>query len=151
MEIGPLEYVVVGVSGDRLHEALRAELNALRNDRSIKVVDIVVVTKDADGTMNLREIGDLDADVRASYGNLTGDLLGLLSVADVTKLAEGIPAGSSAIVVLFEHTWALALTGAVREAGGVAYGGGLVAHNVLTQILNELDLELDEQEETQDA
>ena len=148
MEIGPIEYAVISVAGPRLHGALSAELDALRNDRSINVVDLVVVTKGADGTMSLQEIRDLDDEARASYGNLAGDLLGLLSVPDVAHLTENIPPGTSAIVVLFEHAWALSWTGAVRHAGGLAFGGGLVTHDALAKALGELEFD---GEETQDA
>ncbi len=140
MNIGPLEYVVIGVPSERLHDALRAELNSFDNNRGVEIVDLVVATKDADGRLSIKEVRDLDDETRASFGDIAKGLSGLLSTDDVAQLTNDMPAASSAIVVLFEHTWANAMTDAVRDAGGVALGGGMVPHEATMRVVAELEM-----------
>ena len=140
MNIGPLEYVVIGVPSERLHDALRAELNSFDNNRGVEIVDLVVATKDADGRLSIKEVRDLDDETRASFGDIAKGLSGLLSTDDVAQLTNDMPAASSAVVVLFEHTWAKAMTDAVHDAGGVALGGGMVPHEATMRVVTELEM-----------
>jgi hypothetical protein len=59
MDIGPLEYVVIGVPGQQLASALISELNAIQESGQICVVDLIFVTKAADGSVAMQEVSEL--------------------------------------------------------------------------------------------
>ena len=138
MNIGSLEYVVIGVPDDPFTQVILPELHALQGAGHLRVVDLLFVQKHADGTATTREVRDLSAADVQRYAGMADDLAGLLTAEDVDDLAGTIPAGTSAVIVLFEHTWALDLTDAIRKAGGVCFAGGLVSPDVLKQVSAEL-------------
>jgi len=138
MDIGSLEYVVIGFEDDQFTGEILPELNAIQEKGLIRVVDLLFVMKDTDGTVTVREVSELGDEELAAYDGIAGDLMGLFTAEDVEQLAEEIPPGTSAVVVLLEHTWAIGLTEAVRRAGGMLFTGGLVTPDALTQVRAEL-------------
>jgi len=138
MEIGPLEYVVIGLEDDRFANDILPELNAIQQNGLIRVVDLLFVNKDADSVVTMQEVNELSAEEQQAYENLGEDLAGLLTAQDIERLAEEIPVGSEAVVVLLEHAWTLELAQAVRRAGGRLLTGGIVAPDALMQVRAEL-------------
>ncbi len=138
MEIGPLEYVVIGLAVDRFTSDVLPELNAIQQNGLIRVVDLLFVSKDADGTVTVQEVSELSEEEQQAYADLTENLTGLLTAQDIERLAEEIPAGNEAVVVLLEHAWTLGLAKAVRWAGGMLFTGGMVTPDALAQVSAEL-------------
>jgi len=138
MDIGPLEYVVIGVSDQQLQDALFSELNTIQETGRIRVVDLIFVNKSAEGTVVMREVSELVEEELAAYGDIAVNLKGLLTAQDLEQLTRQVPPDTSAIVILFEHTWVIGLTEAVRKAGGVVFTGGMVSHDVLAHVSAEL-------------
>lgn len=138
MDIGPLEYVVIGVSDQQLQGALFSELNTIQETGKIRVVDLIFVKKSADGAVVMREVSELVEEELAAYGDIAVSLKGLLTAQDLEQLTGQVPPDTSAIVILFEHTWVIGLTDAVRKAGGVVFTGGMVSHDVLAHVSAEL-------------
>ncbi len=138
MNIGPLEYVVIGFQNNQFMDEILPELNAIQEKGHIRVVDLLFVTKDADGTTTVREVSELGDEELAAYDGIAGDLMGLFTAEDVEKLAGELPPNTSAVIVLLEHTWTIGLTEAVRRAGGVLFTGGLVTPDALGRVSAEL-------------
>lgn len=138
MDIGSLEYVVISFEGDQFTREILPELNAIQEKGLISVVDLLFVMKDTDSTVTIQEVSELSDEELAAYDGIAGDLMGLFTAEDIERLAEEIPPGTSAVVVLLEHTWATGLTEAVLRAGGMLLTGGLVTPDALTQVRAEL-------------
>jgi hypothetical protein len=138
MDIGPLEYVVIGMKDQQLTPALVSELDAIQESGQIFVVDLILVTKAADGAVTMREMNELIEQAPGNFGSLAGNLKGLLTAQDIEQLAGQVPPAASAFVILFEHAWVIGLADAVRQAGGVVFSGGMVSHEVLAHVSLEL-------------
>ncbi len=138
MEIGPLEYVVIGFRDDHFMGELFPELNAIQQSGLIRVVDLLLVSKDASGVVTAQEVSELREEEQQPYAGIIEDLAGLLTAEDIEQLAGEIPPGNAAVVILLEHTWTLGLAEAVRRAGGVLFTGGIVTPEVLKQVSAEL-------------
>lgn len=138
MEIGPLEYAVIGFQDDHFMGEILPELNTIQQSGLIRVVDLLLIDKDADGAVTAQEIGELSEEEQQPYAALIEDLAGLLTAEDIEKIAGEIPPGNAAVVVLLEHVWTLGLTEAVRKAGGVLFTGGSVTPEVLQRVSAEL-------------
>jgi hypothetical protein len=82
------------------------------------------------------ELGEEDS---AAYEDIADDLMGLLTPEDIEQLTAQIPPDTSAIVILFEHTWVIGLTEAIRKGEGVVFNVGMVSHEALAHISAELD------------
>ncbi len=139
MTLGPLEYLVVGFEGNRFNGQILSELRAAREKGIIRVVDLVFLTKDDQGNFAAMELSDLGKGEAEQFAPLAGDLLGLLAREDIEQVAADIPNNSSAGLLLFEHTWAIGLREAIKNAGGVAVAGGLVAPDALKELEEELE------------
>ena len=138
MEIGPLEYVVIGLQDGRFTRDILPELNVIQQHGLIRVVDLLFVSKDSDGKVTMQEVSELREEEQQMYADLAEDLAGLLTAQDIELLAEGMPAGSEAVVVVLEHAWTLELARAVRQAGGTLFAGGMVTPDALAQVSAKL-------------
>jgi Family of unknown function (DUF6325) len=138
MEIGPLEYVVIGVHNQHIKRALITELNAIQASGMVSVVDLIFVAKAADGSVTLQEMNELIKEEPELYGDIAGNLMGLLTAQDIEQLTGPVPPESSALIILFEHTWVIGLTEAVRKGGGAVFTAGMVSHEALAQVSAEL-------------
>lgn len=131
MAIGPLEYVVIAVRGDRFTEEVLPVLAALQAQGSVRVVDLLFIDKADEGTVVLQEADQLADGSPPAFGDLADALVGLLAQEDIDRIVEQIPSGMSAVVVLFEHAWTNVLGAAIDRAGGAVLGGGTAAPQAL--------------------
>jgi uncharacterized membrane protein len=141
-EFGPVQILVVGFDDAAFEGEILPELRALREKDIIRLIDLVVVEKDAAGDVTSVEISGLSADEAAEFGAIAGALVGLgadgiegmeagaLAGAEAAEdgllgdeltwsVADAIPTGTTAAVALLEHRWAIPLRDAIRRAGGV--------------------------------
>jgi uncharacterized membrane protein len=138
MTIGPLEFVVIGYKGDKFTRELMPELNAIQEKGLIRVVDLFFARKDADGTVTVLEVHDLNDDELAVFDPLKEDLLGLLTHEDMAQLTAPIPPDTSAVIVLLEHAWIVKLTEGLQRADAVLLAGGMVPSAAMEQLEAEL-------------
>jgi Family of unknown function (DUF6325) len=136
--MGPLEYLVVGFEGNRFTGQILRELRAAHDKGIIRVIDLLLLTKDASGNLAAMELSDLSGEEAEQLGPIAGDLLQVLEPDDVEAAASTIPNNSSAGLLLFEHTWAVGLKQAILNAGGIPFAGGLVAPAVVQLLEAEL-------------
>jgi uncharacterized membrane protein len=122
MTLGPMQVLVVGFgSRAEFSGEIAAELRRLREQDVVRLADLRLVTKDADGTVSSMEASDLGGEESARLGALAGDLVGFGAAGDeIQNIADAIPPGTSAAVVVLEHRWAIPLREAIaRTDGGV--------------------------------
>jgi hypothetical protein len=139
MTLGPLEYLVVGFEGNRFTGKILAELRAAQEKGIIRVVDLFVLKKDDKGNIAALELRDLSAEEAAELAPLASNLMGLLASEDIGQVAADLPNNCAAGLLLFEHTWAIGLKEAIKNAGGVAVAGGFVAPDVLRMVEEDLE------------
>jgi hypothetical protein len=95
MEIGPLEYVVVGVTDLNDHQQLTQELlpalSSIQEKGLIRVVDLILVKKGADGSVVMQEVSELDKKELSIYGDIADQLTGLLGSNSANQHASSQP------------------------------------------------------------
>jgi hypothetical protein len=139
MTLGPLEYLVAGFEGNRFTGQILAELRAAQEKGIIHVIDLFVIKKDEQGSVTAQEINDLSGEEAAELTPLAGNLMGLLTEEDIQQVAADIPNNSAAGLLLFEHTWAIGLKEAIKNAGAVSITGGFVAPDVVAELEKDLE------------
>jgi hypothetical protein len=124
--VGPIDYLVVEFPGARLTgEALPLLLDLV--DRGIvRILDLVFIRKDADGSVVVLEIADLDGDGRLDFEVLQGASSGMLGRDDIEQAAAMVEPGSAAGIVIYENVWAAPFVGALRRAGGELVAAGRI-------------------------
>jgi hypothetical protein len=115
-----VEYLLIVFPDRPSLGAVVAPVRELVSSERIRVLDIVVVDRDADGLLEILELGDVDA--LAPLADLDGDL-GLLSENDIQLAARTVLAGEAALVLVAEDRWAERLSVAARHAGGRVVAG----------------------------
>ncbi|MGW1230461.1 DUF6325 family protein [Streptomyces sp. NPDC001478] len=123
MAVGPVEYLVVAFPGSRFTGAIAPALAEAVASKAVRIIDLAFVHRAEDGTVETIELEDLDPDDLVSFEPVDGRVTGLLNDEDIATLGANVPPGSSAALVVWEDLWAVPLTEAVRESGGL-----LVAH-----------------------
>jgi hypothetical protein len=156
-EIGPVQMLTIGFGPEAKFEGrVMGELAKLENQRTIRILDLLFVHKDA-------ETGDLVAlDYQGEeLGAIVGALLGFefedeeqaassteeekveshafgLSLRDIEAMAASLDSGSSAGFLLVEHVWARDLKRAIRQTGGVPLGEGFLTPEAVAAVAAEL-------------
>ena len=139
MTLGPLEYTVIGFDGNRFNGEIAREIAAVVESGVIALVDLVFVAKDIDGNVKVLEVDNKEDSRFADFAPLLEGLNGLLTDEDVLKIAEGLGANQSALVVMFEHRWAVSVKKAIIGAGGFLVARELVSPESLEMLNAELD------------
>ncbi len=89
--------------------------------------------------LQLRELSELGGEEATELSPLAGNVMGLLADEDIQQVAADIPNKSAAGLLLFEHTWAIGLKEAIKNAGAVAITGGFVSPDAVAEVEEELE------------
>ncbi|MEV0647782.1 DUF6325 family protein [Phytomonospora sp. NPDC050363] len=118
MSRAEVDFVVVEFPGNVISGKVAEQLRELAARDIIRVIDMVFVTKAADGTVTSAELPELDDDTLARFDPVAQSLDGLIGEEDVATVGEMLSPGTTACVLLFEHLWATWLRDAIDDAGG---------------------------------
>jgi len=161
MAIGPVQLIVLGFSHPNFHGEIIAELERLRENDTVRVIDSLAVYKDADGELEVEHLSNLSEQEAIEYGTKIGALIGLGiegeegveagAAAGAEEVAEAgglnvfteeegwdiledIPNDSAAALILIEHHWAVPLRDAIMRAGGFRISDGFISPLDLVEI-----------------
>jgi hypothetical protein len=152
-ELGPVQIIVVGFDDLHFEDEILPQLRRLRDLEIVRPVEALVVAKSESGELTTVKADDLAERQASQLAGITAALLGLGPSAERTdpgareflgddqtwSVADSIPPGTMAVVVLLEHRWAIPVRDAVQRAGGttladawihpddIAFYGGIVA------------------------
>jgi len=153
MAIGPVQLIVLGFSHPDFHGEVIAELEALRQSDTVRVIDALAVYKDANGEMEVEHLSNLTTEEAVELGTKIGALVGLgiegeagmeagaeagaeaaaeegvhaFSDADAWDVLAEIPNDSAAALLMIEHQWAVPLRDAIARAGGFRLGDAFIS------------------------
>jgi uncharacterized membrane protein len=144
MAIGPVQMLVLGFAEPSFTGKIAAELDRLRENDLVKIVDALVVSKDENGAITALQVSDLSPDEATEMGEVIGALIGfgygtdeaidagieagaeamadghLIADEEAWYVADAIPDGTAAAIILIEHLWAIPLRDSIIDAGGIA-------------------------------
>ena len=125
-ELGPVDYVVVEFPAGTANFTgeMAAELLRLVEAGIIRIIDVLILTKNADGTVDAAELSDV-ADL-GPLQELEAELAELLAEDDVEHLAAAMEPGSTAGVLIWENLWAAPFASAARRSGGQMIANGRI-------------------------
>jgi len=125
-ELGPVDYVVVEfpAGASNFTGEMAAELVALVDSGTIRLIDVLILTKNEDGTIDAMELSDIDE--LGELQALEAQLADLLAEEDVEHLAAAMDPGSTAGVLIWENLWAAPFAAAARRSGGQLIANGRI-------------------------
>lgn len=139
MTLGPLEYIVIGFEGNRFDGSIAHEIGKVIDKGIIRLVDVVFITKDAEGNAAVLELDNKDDPRFAGFAPLLGNSMALFTPEDTVELAASLPANTSGLAMLFEHRWAEDIKEAMTAAGGFLVGRTVVPPEILEAVTAELE------------
>ena len=128
-ELGPIDYLILEFPAGQANFTgeVAEELASLVASGTIRILDLLILAKDDDGSVEAHEIDDLDGlDGLDELRELEMELVELLAEEDVVHLAAAMEPGSIAAVLVWENTWATPFAAAARRAGGQLVGSGRI-------------------------
>jgi uncharacterized membrane protein len=152
MAIGPVQLLVLGFEHPDFHGEIIEELEKLRENDMVRVIDSLAVYKDADGEMEVMHLSNLSKDEAIEFGSKVAALIGLgiegeegmvagaelgaeaaaeggiqvFSDDEAWDVLEEIPNDSAAALILLEHHWAVGLRDAILRANGVGISDSFI-------------------------
>jgi hypothetical protein len=137
-EIGPVDWILVEFSGPPTGIAAPYLLDLV--DRGlIRILDLVLVHKAADGEITLMEMTDIDGDGELDLVVFDGVRSGLLGEEDAAEAATAMEADTSAVLLLYENSWAAPFATAMRRAGGQLVASGRIPFESIVASLDALE------------
>ena len=125
-ELGPVDYLVVEfpAGAQSFTGAMAKELLALVDAGIIRLIDVLILSKDADGVVEPMELSDMGE--LGELQALEAQLAELLAEEDVLHLAAAMEPGSTAGVLIWENLWAAPFASAARLSGGQLIANGRI-------------------------
>jgi Family of unknown function (DUF6325) len=125
-EMGPIDYVVLEWASD---EPVTGEVLPLLVDLVdrgiIRILDIGVIVKDADGSVTAGDLVEL-AERSEGFAAFEGASSGLLGQDDLEEAAAAVEPGTVAAVLVWENRWAAPVAAALRRSGGQLVATGRI-------------------------
>lgn len=121
MSIGPVELILVKFPGNQLRGGfgeLAAALKDLVESNTIRVIDLVIVRKDANGKTESIELTSLDQDEFSVFETLVDEVLGLISAEQIQRLSDMLEDNSAGAIMLFDNVWATRFRDSLLAANG---------------------------------
>jgi hypothetical protein len=131
--LGPVDYLVVEFSADKadFSGAMAAELLSLVDRDLVRVLDLVILRKEPDGSVEVAELADVDESDVGELRALEADLAMLLAEEDVMEVGKALEPGTIATVLVYENSWAGPFASSVRRSGGQLVASGRVPTQAL--------------------
>jgi uncharacterized membrane protein len=166
-EIGPIQLLAIGFTDPRLDGSVIDALADASAAGAIRVVDMLGVYKDESGDILAAEMSDLTEDEAMTYGAWVGALIGLgaggaegaemgaiagamvaadeyeygMDAENIASIADDIPPGGAAMLLVLDHRWAIPFRDAARASGGILLAQDFLNPEALIAFGAEVELE----------
>jgi hypothetical protein len=137
--LGPLEYIVIGFEGDKFDGSIAREIGKVVEKKIIRLVDVVFVGREADGTAVVIELDNSDDPRFADIAPLLADTMRLFTPEDLEEIADSLPLDTAGLAMLFEHRWAEDIKDALAGAGGFLVNRVVIPPEVIAEVSAEIE------------
>ena len=135
---GPIDFVLIEFQADKLHGAAAEALLDLVERGIVRVYDLLVIKKEADGTFSGINIEDL-GEAAGGFTAFSGVRSGLLGDEDLAEAANALEPGTVAALIVYENTWARPFVAAALESGGQLVASARIPGTVVMEALDALE------------
>jgi hypothetical protein len=139
-DLGPVDYLVVEfpAGAKNFTGEMAAELLKLVDAGTIRVIDVLILDKNEDGSVDVTELSDVEQ--LGELQSIEAELAELLAADDVDHLAAAMEPGSTAGVLIWENLWAAPFASAARRSGGQLIANGRIPIQAIIASIEADDL-----------
>ncbi len=140
MTLGPLEYLVIGFEGNKNFDgSIAKEIEKVVSKGIISLVDVVFIGRADNGDAVVLELDNKDDPRYAAFAPLLKGTMGLFTAEDVSDVAMSMPPGTSGLILLFEHRWAVDVKDAIGRTGGFLVSRTVIPPESGEEVAQELE------------
>lgn len=140
VEMGPIDYIVVEFPGNRMTGEGLPILVDLVDRGVIRILDLLFVRKDEDGSVVGMEIADFDGDGTLDLSVFEGVSSGLLGEDDIAEAGKALEPGNAAGILVYENVWAAPFATALRRGGAQMVASGRIPVPAVLAALEDADV-----------
>jgi len=118
MAMGPVEYIVIEFPGNQFRGEVLPALKELIAKGTVRIIDLIVIKKDADGNIHWFESNQLGGSEAKLNDELEGEIDDLVNTEDIQLVGQDLAPNSTAGLLVWENAWATRFVEAVRNADG---------------------------------
>ncbi|MEV6020625.1 MULTISPECIES: DUF6325 family protein [unclassified Streptomyces] len=138
--MGPIDYIVVEFPGNRMTGEGLPILVDLVDRGVIRILDLLFVRKDEDGSVVGMEIADFDGDGTLDLSVFEGVSSGLLGEDDIAEAGKALEPGNAAGILVYENVWAAPFATALRRGGAQMVASGRIPVPAVLAALEDADV-----------
>jgi hypothetical protein len=126
MSIGPVEYIAIAFPGNKFSGEIIPAIKELQDSGTIRVLDLVIISKDADGNVTAIELSEASPDQAATLAVLGIESKNLLGEEDIEDIGAALDPNSTAGLMIWENAWAAKFAESLRNADGILIANGRI-------------------------
>jgi len=135
MPVGPVDYIAVAFPGNKFSGAIIPEIKKLQDSGTIRVLDLVIITKDGEGNVAAIELADAGPEEAAALASLGVERTNLLGQEDFEDFGAALEPNSTCGLLLWENLWAAPFVQSVRDADGILLAAGRIPAEVVEEAM----------------
>jgi hypothetical protein len=137
MSIGPVEYIAIAFPGNKFSGKIVPAIQELQDSGTIRVLDLVIITKDAAGEVAAIELSDASPEQGAALAVLGIERKNLLGEEDFEDIGAALDPNSTAALMIWENVWAARFAKSLRDADGILIANGRIPAALVEEVMAE--------------
>ena len=138
MTYGPVDFVALEFKGNQFKGEILPAIMDLVNRDVVRLIDMIVVKKDADGTVTHQEMQEHYNSVLAVFDPLKAEISGMIQVEDIQMIGEKLEPNTTAALLMFENLWAVNFVKAVENAKGRSVMHVRIPHEDVVEVMDKI-------------
>ncbi|MFL5674646.1 MAG: DUF6325 family protein [Chloroflexota bacterium] len=137
MSIGPVEYIAIAFPGNKFSGKIVPAIQELQQAGTIKVLDLVIISKDGDGNVTAVELSEASPEEKATLAALGVESRNLLGQEDIEDIGSALDPNSTAGLMIWENVWAARFAQSLRDADGILIANGRIPVQLVEDLMAE--------------
>ena len=138
MSFGPSDLIVLQFKNNRFSDEIIASLADLVASETIRILDLVIVRKDARGKVLIQELRELSPHDLQLIESLRAEVSELITVNDIQAVGKKLNENTLAAIMLFENLWAIRLKQDVSDGGGRLVMHERIPSEIVSEAIKDL-------------
>ena len=138
MTYGPIDFIALKFESSNFNREIATSLLELVEQGIVRIIDLVVVAKDANGEVSALEIEQIDASTSAAFEPFHNEFTGMATTHDIEMVGQMLENDSRAAIVMFENLWAVKLKEAILRGGGRLLMHERIPDEVVLEVVEEM-------------